>query len=135
MNIKVLYLGLAIFLSGCHLERPFYHPLSVRVEQGKLCFTVPEENSHNNIFKVGTPYISLRNGNSWETVNFSTNTTSYLEIKPGECIFWDEVKWQPGEYDVAVKVKSADSQQERYAAHFILQKNKQGHFFLKKKLD
>ena len=132
MKIKILCLGFVIVLTSCHLERPFYHPLSLKIEQEKLCFSVPGKDSDNTLLKVGDPYISWRNGNSWETVTLPTNTTSQLEIKPGECIFWDEAKWQPGEYDVAVKIKGADSQEERYAAHFILQKNKQGHLSLKK---
>ncbi|WP_352410843.1 putative T6SS immunity periplasmic lipoprotein [Mixta sp. BE291] len=129
--MKLFYLGLVIVLTACHLERPFYHPLSLKIEQEKLCFSVPEKDSYNTLLKVGIPYISWLNGNSWETVHLPANTNSDLEIKPGECIFWNEGGWQPGEYDVAVKVKNAYSHEERYAAHFILQKNKQGRLFLK----
>ncbi|MGD8206140.1 putative T6SS immunity periplasmic lipoprotein [Pantoea sp. FN0305] len=132
MNIKVLYLGLAIFLSGCHLERPFYHPLPVKVEQGRLCFTAPEENNHNIILKVDTPYISLHNGDSWETVILSEEATQGQKVIAGECIFWNEIKWLPGEYDVAVKIKKESSLEKRYSTHFILGKNEQGHLFLEK---
>lgn len=132
MKIKILGLALVIMLTACHLERPFYHPLLLKIEQEKLCFSVPGKDSSNTLLKVGAPYISWRNGNSWETVHLSANTATDLEVKPGQCIFWNEGKWQPGEYDVAVKVKSSYSQEERYAAHFILQKNKQGHLSLMK---
>ncbi|GLR08539.1 hypothetical protein COO59_19165 [Mixta theicola] len=132
MNIKVSCLGLVIFLSGCHLERPFYHPLLVKLEQEKLCFIVPEKNRFNTIIKVGAPYISLRNSDSWETVTLPEEADRGQEIMAGECIFWNKVKWQPGEYDVAVKIKNDDTQEERYSTHFILGENEQGRLFLKK---
>lgn len=131
MKIKLSYLSIAVFIAGCHLEKPFYQPLSVKAKSGDLCFTVPIENYPRKILKISEPYISWRDEQQWKKVELPADIASEQEVAAGQCIVWQGVNWLPGEYDIAVKVRDNTNEQVRYAAHFTLIKYKDDEIILK----
>ncbi|WP_275556000.1 putative T6SS immunity periplasmic lipoprotein [Mixta sp. Marseille-Q2659] len=132
MKIKKYLLSLIVLVSGCHLERPFYQPLSVKLEKNQVCFIVSDGNGADRPLKVGLPYISWRNGDAWKTMSLPDKLAYEEEVLPGECIFFYGIKWLPGEYDVAVKIGSNTTEEIRYATHFTLSENSEKRLSLKK---
>lgn len=131
MKIKKYLLSLIVLVSGCHLERPFYQPLSVKLEKNQVCFIVSDGYDADQPLKVGAPYISWRNGDAWKTMSLPDELAYEKEVLPGECIFFHDIKWLPGEYDVAIKVDRDNTEGIRYAAHFTLSENSDKRLLLK----
>lgn len=131
MKIKKYLLSLILLVSGCHLERPFYQPLSVKLEKNQVCFIVSDGNNADQPLKVGVPYISWRNDDVWKRMSLPDELAYDKEVLPGECIFFHGIKWLPGEYDVAVKIGNDTTEKIRYAAHFTLSENSDEHLLLR----
>ncbi|MBL7635232.1 putative T6SS immunity periplasmic lipoprotein [Atlantibacter hermannii] len=131
---KFLCLTFVSFLSGCHLERPYYYELNVSIIKNNVCFSVPSdiEKNHNNLEYKGMA-IYRKGIKDWEFFSATPEQKLLSTIKPNQCLDAPDIKWKPGVYSVlaeAFNPQASDSL--RFRKEFQIDLQEDGEIALKR---
>ena len=131
MERALTLIPIVLSCSACISHPAQFQSLTVKVEKNAPCFGVSNSTRISEPVLVYEPSISRRVGNEWETI-FSPGAFPPSHIlKSEECLLWDKVDWQSGEYDVVLKSRTHNTDL-RYAARFIISVNAKGELSLAK---
>ena len=131
MERALTVIPIVLSCSACISHPAQFQSLTVKVEKNVPCFGISNDMRLSEPVLVYEPSISRRVGNKWEiAVSPGTFPSTHI-LNSEECLRWDKVDWQSGEYDVVLKARTHNTEL-RYAARFILSVNAKGELSLAK---
>lgn len=127
MKKKFGVLTIALIVSACVSHPAQYEPLSVSLKNNEPCFVIPIDSGLEEPITSHSPTIMKRTAGGWETVSPESTFSPVVRLNTQQCHQWSGIPWQPGEYDIALKV-TGKNDSIRYAVRFVLEKNASGQF-------
>jgi hypothetical protein len=129
MERALTVIPIVLSCSACISHPAQFQSLTVKVEKNAPCFGVSNDTEPGEVVLVYEPSISRRAGNEWESIFSPGAFPSSRFLKSEECLRWDKVDWQSGEYDVVLESRNHNTI-VRYATRFILSINSRGELSL-----
>ncbi|CAO95671.1 putative T6SS immunity periplasmic lipoprotein [Erwinia tasmaniensis] len=132
MKKPVIIPIVALLLTACQLEKPQFERMQVRVNHNQPCFIIPQNaaDRHAALTSNG-PMVSWFDQQQWQVISPSSVTAEDRAVNAGECTQWPGINWDPGSYNVFMRVNDrASGDIIRYRADFSLLRNQQGELSL-----
>ncbi|MBU3895014.1 hypothetical protein KH388_20155 [Serratia rubidaea] len=120
-------------LSGCQLEKQWYYPLQVSLQDNQPCFAVPADSvsRHDSLQNRGI-IVSQQTSQQWDIVWTSPDILPLPALQPGRCVTYPQAAWQVGNYAVMMGVSlNHDRERRKYTHEFSLAKTPDGRLILR----
>lgn len=131
MERAITVISIVLSCSACISHPAQFKSLTVKLEKNVPCFGFLEDTRPGETVLVYEPSISRQVGNEWEAIYSPQIFHSGRILKSEDCLRWDKVDWQPGKYDVVLKLRNHNAAL-RYATRFVLSANAKGELSLTK---
>lgn len=120
-------------LSGCQLEKQWYYPLQVSLQDNQPCFAVPADSvsRHDSLQNRGI-IVSQQTSQQWDIVWTSPDILPLPALQPGRCVTYPQAAWRAGKYTVLMGVSlNHDRERRKYTHEFSLAKTPDGRLILR----
>lgn len=120
-------------LSGCQLEKQWYYPLQVSLQDNQPCFAVPADSvsPHDSLQNRGI-IVSRQSSQQWDIVWTSPDIHPLPVLLPGQCVTYPQAAWQAGNYAVMMGVSlNHDQERRKYSHEFSLANTPDGRLILR----
>ncbi|WP_034912046.1 putative T6SS immunity periplasmic lipoprotein [Erwinia sp. 9145] len=128
MKIKYVILVTIFLLAGCHLERPWFTVMKVRIENNQPCFLIPENAARaDETLQSHGVMVERHEGGKWQVISPPSTTSPVRNVRAGECTRWEGTTWTAGEYSALMRVDNISTENTvRYAVKFYLTEDASG---------